>query len=537
VTGALTRAELGPLLDRVHRVLGAHRREVDELNVFPVPDGDTGSNLVATVRSSLDALHAAAGTDDQLVEVVRGAMRGARGNSGVILSQVLRALVEALTDEPLEADGFAALLDRARELAYDAVAEPVEGTILTAIRVAADVAGRERDAELAAVTRRVAVEVHGAVQRTPHQLAALREAGVVDAGARGFELVVDAIHGHLTGEALDEDLPGPHVRRDPDDGRREAGSLEYAFEVQYLLEADGDAVAPLRDALQELGDSVVVVEGGGLLTVHVHTNDVGPAIEAGLDQGRPSRIEVVHFGDQIAAQEAASAGVPDETRTVGCVAVLDGAGLRTIAERHGAVVVPGAAGRLPSVADLLNAAGEVTAEMIVVLPGHPNAVATGRQASAVSRAEGGRDLIVISAARTPASVLAALAVCDPTAGDADAVVADMEEAAAAVRSGEVVAAVRDADTPIGTVREGQLLAVVDGEVRAVSDDPLDALAQVVSGCAEDACEVVTLILGAEVDDVERAAALRRIRDVLRDDVEVDVIDGGQRPVRYAVGTE
>lgn len=541
---ALRRDDLPALLDRVHRVLGAHRREVDELNVFPVPDGDTGSNMTATVRSAIDAVHGLEDpTSDALAEAaVRGAMRGARGNSGVILSQVVRALADGLDDEPLDADALADVLARARELAYEAVAEPVEGTILTAIRVAAEVAGRLREAPLEQVTRRLCLEVNAAVARTRTQLDVLREAGVVDAGARGFELVLDALHGWLTGEAFDEDLPAPHVHRDPEDRRREAGSSAFGFEVQYLLDADEAVCGELRGLLREIGDSVVVVGRAGLVSVHVHTNDIGPAIELGLAHGRPSRIEVVelerpegHADPRDRATVPDAAAVEEAMVRLGCVAVLDGTGLRSLAEELGATVVDGAAGRLPTVADLLDGAGRVRAERIVLLPGHPNAVPTALQAREVSRAEGGRELLVVEAARTPPSVLAALAVWDHTAGPDD-VVADMARAAGAVRAGEVVAAVRDADTPIGAVREGQLLAVVDGEVVDVDDDPVEALRAVLRRCREGGCEVVTLIVGADTTAEERTRAQELVATMLPR-THVEVVDGGNRPARFTIGIE
>jgi dihydroxyacetone kinase-like predicted kinase len=253
---------------------------------------------------------------------------------------------------------------------------------------------------------------------------------------------------------------------------------------------------------------------------------------------------VIYFADQLADAHAdapvgaADHGTPaggEAQRRLGCVAVLPGPGLRAVAEQLAAVVVEGASGALPSVADLLNAIGDVRAERIVILPGHRNAVPTARQASEVSLAEGGRTLDVVAEADTPTAVLAALAVCD-TGGDPDAVLSDMAEAAAAVRPGEVVPAVRDASTPVGDVREGQMLAVVDGDVIAVADDPLDALRAVAERCHVGGCEVVTLVAGADVDGDELAAAEAVVRSVVAE-VEIDVVRGGQRPARYLLGLE
>lgn len=561
---ALTDASLPLLVRRIHEAIAARRGEIDDLNVFPVPDGDTGTNMTLTARAVVDAVDDMDADDDLHDLVVRSAMRAARGNSGVILSQVLRGLVEAIdaatseaTDRPDDGaepgatmdgpattvEGTATLADalrRARDLAYDAVAEPVEGTILTAISVAADAAA-EAEAEgavLDVAATRVRRAVHEAVEATRDQLDVLRKAGVVDAGARGFELMIEALDAHVSGlPFVDDGLP-PAVRRSRPVIERETGSLEYRFEVQYLLDVpdDGSKIAPaLRDRLERLGDSVVVVAAGELLSVHVHTNDVGGAIEAGLDHGRPSQIDVSAFADQIAAREARDRARDQAPRPLGCVAVLPGPGLRRLAEEHGAMVVHGQAGDLPTVADLLDAAAQVQADRVVILPGHVNAVPTAHQAVRVAAADGGPRLEVVDAADTPPRVLAALSVCDPT-GINDETVDLMAETARDCRSGEVVAAVRDADTPLGQVRAGQQLAVVDGEVVAISDDPLQALRQLVDEVVHDGCEVVSLICGRQVTGDERDRATATVRDGAGG-AEVEVIDGGQGPARYLVGVE
>lgn len=524
--------ELPALLDRVHAALTARRDAIDELNVFPVPDGDTGTNMTLTVRAGLEALRAAADAppDRQAAAVIRGAIRGARGNSGVILSQVVRAVVEVVSSERVvDAEVYARALGRARALAYEAVAEPVEGTILTVIAAAADEASdaaADGD-DLVTTSGRVVAATRDAVERTPDQLAVLREAGVVDAGARGFEVLVSAVHGHLTGE------DPPTVEETPRAPTHAAaachGELSHRFEVQYLLDADDADAAPLRRRLELLGDSVVVVAAGGLLNVHVHTDDVGAAIEEGLRFGRPTDIEVTHFADQIAANRASR-----PARTVGAVAVLHGDGLTELARQAGAVVVTGRAGALPSVADLLNAVGTVAAEHILLLPGHGNAVAAAHQAASISVAEGGRELHVVETAASPPEVLAALAVLDSTA-PAPRVVAEATAAADAVRAGEVVAAVRDADTPIGPVREHQLLAIAEGEVVLACEDPITALEAVCRHLAVESAEVVTLLHGQGVDAADRRRA-RTLIDKLTD-AEVDEIDAGQRPALFWVGVE
>jgi uncharacterized protein len=525
--------ELPALLERVHAALTERRAVLDDLNVFPVPDGDTGTNMTLTVRSGLAALHDAqpASGAELSREVIRGTIRGARGNSGVILSQVIRAVVEELTGRrAIDAQAYVDALEHARELAYEAVAEPVEGTILTVIAVAAATARAavEAGGDLVEASARTCAAVAEAVAATPDQLEVLREAGVVDAGARGFEVVLAAVHGHLTGEAPPVQLDAPdHGERVPGPGCH--GSLSNPFEVQYLLDAPDERAAAIRQRLEGLGDSVVVVAAGGLLNVHVHTARVGPAIEVGLEHGRPSNIEVAHLGEQMARRSAAS------HFSVGAVAVLSGDGAIDLARASHVQVVDGAAGRLPAVADLVDAIGLIEAHEVLVLPGHRNAVPTAVQAADVARRDLDRSVIVIEAAVTPPAVLAGLAVLDPE-GASQAVAIEVAAASSAVRAGEVVAAVRDADTPVGPVRAGQLLAVSDGEVVGVSDDPLRALRAVVTQLRAEQAELVTMLVGGEVSEGQRAAAAALIEE-LAGSAEIEVVDAGQRPSWFWVGVE
>jgi uncharacterized protein len=537
----LAARELPALLEHVHDALAARRDVIDALNVFPVPDGDTGTNLTLTVRAGLEALREEAPRSGRVASrvVTRGVLRGARGNSGVILSQVLRAVVEVVTGHRhVDAPLYAEALRRARDLAYEAVAEPVEGTILTALSVAAEAAAEAvaSGADLVATSGIVCDRVAAAVARTPDQLPVLREAGVVDAGARGLEVLLAAVHGHLTGQ----DMPVA-VDRPPATAQAAlsacAADLSQPFEVQYLLDAKDRVAVALRQELEVLGDSVVVVAAGGLLAVHVHTADVGAVIEAGLDHGRPSRIEVVHLGDQVAGRSRAGHGVHDPLSApagIATVAVLDGLGASSLARSLGAVVVPGAAGALPSVADLLDALGHLPTGQVLVLPGHPNVVPTARQAAELAATDADIDVAVVESAATPPAVLAALAVIDASA-PFEQVLADARAAAAAVRSGSVVTAVRDAGTPVGPVRRGQPLATVGDEVVAACDDPLQALQHVCERLDVEAAEIVTLLVGAAVSADERARAVALLSSATA--AEVEVVDAGQRPARYWVGAE
>ncbi|HEU0129658.1 MAG TPA: DAK2 domain-containing protein [Mycobacteriales bacterium] len=515
-------------LGAARRDLEAHRAEIDELNVYPVPDGDTGTNLALTMESVAAAL-AEAGDDLAAVcaAAARGALLGARGNSGVILSQLLRGAGEVL-GATAGADGadLRKALRRAAETAYGAVATPVEGTILSVARAAADAAEAEPSGTLADVVTAAARGAGEALRRTPSQLAALARAGVVDAGGRGLCVVLDALV-RVVGGAVAEEAPEPLVPRSRSAlaVAREAGSDEYAYEVQYLLDAAD--VTALRERLGALGDSLVVVGGDGLWNVHVHVNDVGAAIEAGVEAGRPHRITVTRFADQTGQATPSAAG----GRAV--VAVVQGDGLAELYEAAGAVVVTGGPSACPSTGMLLDAVLATGAAEVVLLPNDGNVAAAALHAAAEARAQG-RDVHVVPT-RSPVQGLAALAVADAAKGFADDAIA-MSAAASGTRWAEVTTAVRDAQTSAGACRAGDVLGLVDGDVAVIGADLAEVAYDVLSRLLGAGGELVTIVTGegcpAGLGDAlaERVAAAHPL-------VEAEVHTGGQPHYPLLLGVE
>ena len=336
--------ELPLLFTRVYRALDERRRQIDALNVFPVPDADTGTNMVLTIKAGLDALRDARRRQirdaDELANVViRGVIRGARGNSGVILSQVLRAVVEEATrGDEVDALAYARALASAQTLAYSAVVEPVSGTMLSVIAAAAAAAEQAvNDGDtLTEVSKRACDATRQAVERTPEQLAVLRDANVVDAGGRGFEVLITAVHTFLTGEQI-------AVARDVDaniTAQAVAGchvSHTYPYEVQYLLDADNSTVAPLRTALTPLGDSLVVVAAGNLINVHVHTADVGAVIDAGMGFAAPQNVTITDLRVQIGQAHNLSPTDPGQTGEVHLIALVQNQALGPLIGQVGGV--------------------------------------------------------------------------------------------------------------------------------------------------------------------------------------------------------
>ena len=560
--------------------LRAHQHEIDELNVYPVPDGDTGTNLVLTLTSAQQALDRVTGGSAAVAGQIepgagpaspgstmrlmaRGALLGARGNSGVIVSQILSGMADAFaTAVAVRGGELARALRTASEAAYAAVAEPVEGTVLSVVAAAAEGARRIASDDLVAVARAAARSAAEALARTPEQLPVLARAGVVDAGGRGLVLLLEALVEALSGtgtpapaaEAAATD-PEPTATTDriaahrPHRAPPEGAWQDFPYEVQYLLDATPEAVDPLRATLGGLGDSLVIVGGGDgeppTWNVHVHVPaaDVGAAIEAGVVAGRPHRISVTRLTDsrhqhgdehaagiadgrQVAAQSHVRAPDPDARATV---VVAAGDGLTAIFTAEGATVV----GRNPSTAEMLAAVVATGAGRVVLLPNDANAHAVARSAAREAAATGVRISVVPT--RSPVQALAALAVRDSGRPFDDDVIA-MAEAAGACRYGEVCTASREALTVAGRCHPGDLLGLVDGEVHVIGAELEQVCRRLLDRLLGGGGELVTLVLGAdapaELEDRLRAHVVQTWPFV-----ELNCYAGGQPRYHLLVGVE
>jgi DAK2 domain fusion protein YloV len=525
--------------------LRRHQYEIDEINVYPVPDGDTGTNLVMTVSSAQRALAAepdagtAEGEATRLGRVLRcmarGALLGARGNSGVILSQFLRGIADALAAAPCaRGREVAAALAAAADAGYGAVADPVEGTVLTVARAAASGAAEADTDDLLTVVRAAADAADEALRRTPEMLPVLAQGGVVDAGGYGLVVFLRALVEVVSG-ARSASLPLAVTARDPRQlvVEREGGSAEYGYEVQYLLDAEESAVDQLKQTLSGFGDSLVVVGTGGppgepqTFNVHVHVNDVGAAVEAGVRAGRPHRISVSRFADQAAARTEPA---PDSR---GVVVVCSGPGLAGLFSGEGAVVVDGGATHNPSTAEILAAIRRTAAAQVVLLPNDSNVQAVCDAAAREVLQEG----VTVRVVHTRASVqaLAALAVKDAGRPFDDDVIA-MAEAAGACRYAELTVATREALTMAGRCQPGDVLALLEGEVTLIgsklADTGRDLLDRMLSGGGE----LVTLVIGADAPEDLADVLTDHLRDTWPF-VETQVYDGGQPHYPLLVGVE
>ncbi|MEJ7832305.1 MAG: DAK2 domain-containing protein [Nocardioides sp.] len=531
--------------------LARAREEIDALNVYPVPDGDTGTNMYLTVSAARDAVREAVGAGVDEVEVAerdralavlaRGALLGARGNSGVILSEMLGAIarrIAASSPDERNATIMADALRAATEASYAAVGTPVEGTMLTVARAASEAAMalaaqpgiRARD-----VFTSAAAAAREALARTPEQLPVLREAGVVDAGGRGLSVILDAAETVLTGRRpVPVTSPiGAHTIPIPQTGPVPAGDLTPggpAYEVMYLLDAEEDRIAALRKTLAGLGDSLVVVGGEGLWNVHVHVDDVGAAVEAGIEAGRPHRVRVTHFAEQISDQGSArAAGHATQRSGRRIVAVAAGPGLGSLFESAGAVVVQGGPGRRPSTGQVLEAITTCGASEVVVLPNDADSVRVARIAASTAETDpaiGGGVRVVVIPTHAQVQGLAAIAVHEPgRAFDQD--ILEMTATARHARHGAVTIAARQAMTMAGPCEAGDVLGVIAGDFAVVGHDLLEVATGVLGRLLAGGGELVTLVSGTDGGAQDLAARAAAWIDEQYPHVDVVVYDGGQ----------
>ncbi len=509
--------------------LRSRQDEVDAANVYPVPDGDTGTNLVLTMTSVAEALAAAPGEPQAVAEALRrGSLMGARGNSGVILAQVLRGLSELIDDGGLDPHRLAKGLARGADLAYEAMLNPVEGTMLTVARAAADAVADGDHDDCTAVLDAAARAAHEALERTPDLLPVLKAAGVVDAGGMGLCVVLDAFAAAVAGR------PVPVAARSlrPVVRHREAGSSAFAYEVQYLLEdADDAQIGTLRQRLGGIGDSVAVIGGSGLWNVHVHTNEVGRSIEMGMAVGRPHDISVAAFADQI-ANAAGSRSIPMviSSAAAAVVAVVSGDGLHDLFASLGAgVLVDGGRTMNPSVGQLVEAIERAPSADVILVVGNDDAFPTAR--AAIDQVKG--KLVELIEAADPAQSFAAMVAYSDGRSLEDNV-ADMREALARTRTGRVSIAVRNGTTARGSVKAGDAIGFVGSEPVAIGAEPVAVAVAVIE--ALGAGEALTILSGLDAPPAE-ATAVARAAAARLPAAEVELRDGGQPVNRYLFALE
>ncbi len=533
-----------------------HAAGINLLNVYPVPDGDTGTNMSRTLDAVVTELETADHALEPTCEAIsHGSLMGARGNSGVILSQILRGLVTTLrTATPGSATKVAAALKAASVASYEAVLKPIEGTILTVVRETADAAQRAASdgATLAAMLHVARAAGRTALANTPEQLPVLKDAGVVDAGGAGFMLLMDAALHVVDGEPL----PEPSEASGPSQEQLEAVShrastsgevdvSELRYEVMFLLNIDDAKSKEFMQAWGKIGDSIVVVGGDGLYNCHVHTNDIGAAIEAPLELGgKPFKIRVTDLFEEMeeehAQREAQMGAVAKRPSAVSAlpavecavVAICSGDGLAELFGQMGVQgVVTGGQTLNPSTAELLDAVEHMNSQQVIILPNNKNIIPVANQVNALTI----KEVRVVPTCSMP-EALAALVSYDPEA-DVDSNCEAMSDAAKSVATGEVTQAVRDTNTDAGPVANGDWIGLVRGDgVVAIGSTMVVAATQLLDQLLSGKGELLTVITG----NLATARATEEIIAYMADKhpgVEVEVHPGGQPLYPFLFGVE
>jgi DAK2 domain fusion protein YloV len=513
------REKLLALLRGAVAALERSRQRIDDLNVYPVPDGDTGTNLLLTVRSVLEAIEKSdqAEPGGLARATSRAALMGARGNSGVILSQIVRGAAEALAaeDGPIDGRAAARALRAAADAAYRAVREPVEGTMLTAIRALAEAAEAERDRPVAELLERLVEHGEEAVARTPDQLDVLREAGVVDAGAAGL---VELVRG-LASTVGDHPLPELVPIAEPSAEAVHQEHSRYRYCTTFVIEGELDPEHIERE-LEPLGDSLLVVGDPTAVKAHVHTDEPGSALAVGTGMGTIANVEIADMHRQRDARERRLlAAVPDPVNATDVVAVVAGSGNRLLFESLGAAaLVEGGQSMNPSAADLVAAIAGARAPEVVVLPNNDNVVMAAEQASGLAE----KPVRVVPTTSIPAG-LAALVAFDP-GRPAEANAAEMAEAAARVSTGAVTRASRDLQLNGRAVATGEFLGLLEDEPFTGGTDFGEVTRAVLERLLAEPREVLTLLTGEEQPDL---ATLLAELETDNPELEVEVHEGGQ----------
>ena len=523
--------------------LRAHQHVLNRLNVYPVPDGDTGTNMALTLESVVAEVEHASAMPEVCKAISHGALMGARGNSGVILSQILRGVADGcrVHDEPGPRE-LAEALAAASQAAYSAVMRPVEGTILTVAKACAEGAQQAASdsGDLVGTLAAARDAAADALERTPELLPVLKQAGVVDAGGAGLVLLLDAFLNVVDGRPLPEPPEVAATASDLEqavDASHDAVS-DLRYEVMYLLEAPDATIPAFKDVWAGVGDSIVVVGGDGLWNCHIHTDDIGASIEAALQCGRPRNIRVTDLHEQVEeerwvreAPPAEEPEAPGEPVPTAVVAVATGDGIRRIFRSLGVQqVVAGGQSMNPSTAQILEAVEAAPAEEVVVLPNNKNIIPVAEQVDSLTE-----KCVRVVPTKGIAEGFAALLEYDPEA-TADENAAAMGEAATRIVAGEVTRAVRASTSDVGDIEAGDYIGLSRDGIESVGESLSAAAIGLLDRLVTDDHEIVTLIEG----EGATAGETRRITEWLGEHhpgVSHEIHHGGQPLYPYLFSIE
>jgi DAK2 domain fusion protein YloV len=548
--------EIRSVIATFRDLLMGHKEMINALNVYPVPDGDTGTNMSLTLESVCVELEGADGLDAVCKAISHGSLMGARGNSGVIMSQILRGLADTVRTECAagteDAQVWAKAFSVAAEAAYGAVQRPVEGTILTVVREVAEgaTAAADTGADLVATLEAGQAQGHDALARTPEMLQVLKDAGVVDAGGQGLLLLVDALLHTIDGRVLPV-APTDFVRMSQTTtpsapvtgGEKSIADLRY--EVMFFLDASDDRIGEFRSAWADIGDSIVVVGGDGLWNCHIHSDDIGGCIEAGIAVGRPHKIRVTDLLEElehmetlhdpnapaVAEGEASIILNATEQSRCGVITVGVGEGIRAIFESLGATaMVLGGQTMNPPTELLLQAVNQVPADEVLLLPNNKNIIPVANQVN-----EHTHKIVRVVPTRSITEGFAALLEFDPEA-TVDDNAESMTAAASSIVAGEITQAVRDANSDAGPVTTGDYIGIGPAGITAVASDVVTATTDLIESLLDDGHELVTLIAGNDATEAG-SSLIEAWLEENHPDLDIEVHQGEQPLYHYYLGIE
>jgi DAK2 domain fusion protein YloV len=516
--------------------LEQHSEAINVLNVFPVPDGDTGTNMLLTLQSAYKEI--ATSPEESVSDIAQaasyGALMGARGNSGVILSQIFRGFAHGVEDcQAFDAKRFVSALRAASETAYKGVIQPVEGTILTVIRESADAAEEiaSNTDDLRHILQHVVHEAAASVARTPMLLPVLREAGVVDAGGQGLYVILEGMSRYVRGETVEYNGA---LQAEVSLLRAEAVMGEYDYDVQFIIRGESLDLDEVRATIANMGDSVLVVGDSKAIKVHVHTPEPGTPINYGANVGTLSHIIVENMQEQyqeFVLGQTQQAPTVEEISDIATVAVASGHGLARVFESLGvSTVVQGGQTMNPSCEDLLKAIEAASVDNVILLPNNSNVIMAAEQAKALSP----REVLVVPTKTMPQGIGAMLAFNYQADLETNARV--MARAAGDVETIEVTTATRDVEIDGVAVKEGQCIGLLNDRLRTAGSSPEEVILTMLSQFTLEDFEIVTVYWGEDVTQDEAEQMVARI-ETLSADIEVELVEGAQPHYYYILSLE
>lgn len=528
--------------------LDLNRATIDELNVFPVPDGDTGTNMSLTINSALRGLNESSGTklSELALDFSKGALRGARGNSGVITSQIMKGFAVALSEkEEMTAKDFAESLKQGTEIAYGAVTKPKEGTILTVVRVMAETAisiTKKKTLEIEDFLQQILDSGEEILAQTPEMLPVLKKAGVVDAGGKGLLTIFYGFLSALKGEKIElkqePQKVKPAVENVSEDFYdNDYENITFAYCTEYFItniksKTTLSDIDTLRDLLMQIGDCVLVIGDLDLIKVHVHTNSPDKALKYALNLGELDSLKIENMLQQhrqiVAKREAE---MPKEKKECGIVSICAGKGLADIFRDLGCdFVVEGGQTMNPSVYDILNAINKVYAKQVYVLPNNGNIILAAQQAKELADVN-----VCVIPSKTVPEGIAAMVAFDHTL-DVNSNEKNMNNAVSTVITAEVTHAVRNTRMNGFAVKEGDIIGISDKKIVAVGQSVEDTVVDTVAASKNDDIEMVTLYYGEEVKEEDAGKLVERLEELFPD-MEFAVYFGGQPHYYYMISLE